>query len=50
MLDVDGLIKVGGWFNESGVVVVGFNLNINVEWPKYIYIYIYAGRWMKRVG
>jgi exopolysaccharide biosynthesis protein len=20
------------WFNESGVVVVGFNLNINVEW------------------
>lgn len=39
MLDVDGLIKVGGWFNESGVVVVGFNLNINVEWQKkYIYM------------
>jgi hypothetical protein len=34
MLDVDGLINVGRWFNESGVVVVGFNLNINVEWPK----------------
>jgi hypothetical protein len=47
MLDVDGLIKVGGWFNESGVVVVGFNLNINVEWPKKKK---YAGRWMKRVG